>query len=174
MLNKIAELVLLVVFITGCSSNESGQPESTFEGIQEVQLLKAAEINPLVESYSGDKAVLMNIWATWCVPCVEEFPYLVRLQKEYPDELQVIFISADFPEELERINQFLTQNEVGWQTYLKDDRDEPFIDAVWTEWSGALPATVVYNKDGSRLTAFERPADYDEFKELVLQAIQNS
>lgn len=174
MLNKIIGLVLLVVVTAGCSANESDQLESTFEGIQEVQLLKAAEINPLVESYSGNKAVLMNIWATWCVPCVEEFPYLVRLQKEYPDELQVIFISADFPEELERINQFLTQNEVGWQTYLKDDRDEPFIDAVWTEWSGALPATVVYNKDGTRLTAFERPADYDEFKELVLQAIQNS
>lgn len=174
MLNKNIGLVLLIVFITGCSAQVSEQSVSNFEGIQEVQLIKAAEINPLVETFAGKKAVLMNIWATWCVPCVEEFPYLVRLQKEYPDELQVLFISADFPEELERINQFLTQNEVGWQTYLKDDRDEPFIDAVWTEWSGALPATVVYNKNGTRLTAFERPADYDEFKELVLQAIQNS
>lgn len=174
MLNKIIGSVLFVVLIAGCSTNETEQVKSNFEEIQEVQLIKANEINPLVESFAGEKAVLMNIWATWCVPCVEEFPYLVRLQKEYPDQLQVIFISADFPEELERINQFLTQNEVGWQTYLKDDRDEPFIDAVWTEWSGALPATVVYRKDGSRLTAFERPAKYEEFKELVLQAIQNS
>jgi len=174
MLNKIIYSVLLVVLITACSAQVSEQQEESFNEIQEVQLIKAAEIKPLVETFAGEKAVLMNIWATWCVPCVEEFPYLVRLQKEYPDDLQVIFISADFPEELERINQFLVQNEVGWQTYLKDDRDEPFIDAVWTEWSGALPATVVYNKDGSRLTAFERPANYDEFKELVLQAIQNS
>lgn len=173
MLSKIIGLVSIVVLIAGCSVKQSEQSESVFKGIQEVQLIKAEEINPLVQKYSGEKAVLMNIWATWCVPCVEEFPYLVRLQKEYPDDLQVIFISADFPEELERINQFLNENEVGWQTYLKDDRDEPFIDAVWTEWSGALPATVVYNKDGSRLTAFERPANYDEFKELVLQAIQN-
>ena len=174
MLSKIIGLVSIVVLVAGCSAKQSEESESVFEGIREVLPIKAEEINPLVQTYSGEKAVLMNIWATWCVPCVEEFPYLVRLQKEYPDDLQVIFISADFPEELERINQFLVQNEVGWQTYLKDDRDEPFIDAVWTEWSGALPATVVYNKDGSRLTAFERPANYDEFKELVLQAIQNS
>lgn len=174
MINKIIGLVLLVALIGGCSQKEPEQLKSIFAGIQDVQLIKAAEINPMVKAFAGEKAVLMNIWATWCVPCVEEFPYLVRLQKEFPDELQVIFISADFPEELERINQFLTQNEVGWQTYLKDDRDEPFIDAVWTEWSGALPATVVYNKDGTQLTAFERPANYDEFRELVLQAIQNS
>ncbi len=167
--------LLILIFISyGCTANETPKVETTFSGIQEVELIKAEEIMPLVNSYSGEKAVLMNIWATWCIPCVEEFPYLVKLQKEYPDDLQVIFISADFPEELERINQFLTQNEVGWQTYLKDDRDEPFIDAVWTEWSGALPATVVYNKDGTRLTAFERPASYEEFKELVLLAIQNS
>jgi thiol-disulfide isomerase/thioredoxin len=168
------ELVAIVFLFLGCYTEESERPLIQFDGIQEVKLIKANEISPLVETYSGKKAVLMNIWATWCVPCVEEFPYLVRLQKEYPNDLEVIFISADFPEELERINQFLTQNEVDWQTYLKDDRDEPFIDAVWTEWSGALPATVVYNKNGTRLTAFERPAKYEEFKELVLQAIDNS
>ncbi len=165
--------LLVVVIVASCTETSEESSGSAYNGIQEVQLINAAQINPLVESYSDKKAVLMNIWATWCIPCVEEFPYLVRLQKDYPDELQVIFISADFPEELERINQFLAQNEVGWTTYLKNDRDEPFINAVWTDWSGALPATVVYNKDGSRLSAFERPATYDEFKELVLQAIQN-
>lgn len=169
----IAVISTAFLFASCSPKTEDNQP-TEFSGIKEVQLIKADEINPLVLAYAGHKAVLMNIWATWCVPCVEEFPYLVQLQKEYPDDLQVVFISADFPEELERIKSFLTTNKVDWQTYLKDDRDEPFIDAVWTEWSGALPATVVYNKDGTRLTAFERPATYEEFKELVLQAIQNS
>jgi thiol-disulfide isomerase/thioredoxin len=167
-------LILLLSGLFACNSNSEKQPKTEFAGIQEVQPIKADQINPLVTTFSGEKAVLMNIWATWCIPCVEEFPYLVRLQKEYQDELQVVFISADFPEEIDRIHSFLTDNQVDWQTYIKDDRDEPFIDAVWTKWSGALPATVVYNKDGSRLTAFERPATYDEFKELVLKAIQNS
>jgi thiol-disulfide isomerase/thioredoxin len=173
-MKRVSICILLALFlIVGCEKTNQSSGDTVFSEIKPVKPIKADGINPLVISYSGEKAVLVNVWATWCVPCVEEFPYLVRLQKEYPDELQVVFISADFPEEIDRIHGFLTANEVDWQTYLKDDRDEPFIDAVWNEWTGALPATVVYNKSGTRLTAFERPAQYDEFKELVLTAINN-
>ena len=41
------------------------------------------------------KVTLVNYWATWCGPCREEIPYLIRLQEHYPDQLQVIGISAD-------------------------------------------------------------------------------
>ena len=54
----------------------------------------ASEINQKIKSYKGNKVVLLNIWALWCVPCVEEFPMIVDLDKEI-DELEVIFVSAD-------------------------------------------------------------------------------
>jgi thiol-disulfide isomerase/thioredoxin len=140
----------------------------------EVVNIKAHEIPELVASFAGEKAVLLNVWATWCIPCVEEFPYIIQVQNEHKDDLQVVFISADFPEEIDRINQFLRDHDVYWQTYLKDDNDEAFIDAVQTEWTGAIPISVFYNKDGSFLTYFERGADYDEFKELAVKAISNN
>lgn len=163
-------LAVLVSFsISGCGGSEH-QKIST----PEVLPLKAHEVQEVVESFAGDKAVLLNVWATWCIPCVEEFPYIIQVQNEHQDELQVVFISADFPEEIDRVNNFLADHGVYWQTYLKDDNDERFIDAVWPDWTGAIPVTVFYNKDGTHLTYFERGAKYEEFKELALKAISNT
>lgn len=151
-----------------------GNPQE--EPIKPMELinLRAEQVNPVIQQHFPEKAVLVNVWATWCIPCIEEFPYLVQVREEFKEDLEIVFISADFPEALERVNEFLATNNVYWQTYLKDDRDEPFIDAVWTDWSGALPATIVYSKSGNIIAAFERPADYDEFRALALQAINSN
>lgn len=169
MLNKFY-YISAILFLIGCSSVPDEQPIM----VKDVKPIQANQISELVESFAGEKAVLVNIWATWCIPCVEEFPHIVDVQNEFRDDLQVIFISADFPEEIERINGFLKDQKVDWQTYIKDDRDEPFIDAVWEKWSGAIPATVIYNKNGSNLTFFERSATYEEFKDWASQAVNNN
>lgn len=169
MLNKYYHITA-IIFLIGCSS----VTDEHLIMVKDVKPIQANQISELVESFAGEKAVLVNIWATWCIPCVEEFPHIVDVQNEFRDDLQVIFISADFPEEIERINGFLKDQKVDWQTYIKDDRDEPFIDAVWEKWSGAIPATVIYNKNGSNLTFFERSATYEEFKEWASQAVNNN
>ncbi|MCC5925335.1 MAG: TlpA family protein disulfide reductase [Bacteroidetes bacterium] len=159
----------LCFFAVSCSKQETAihfQP-------QEVVEISASDVKEIIGSYAGNKAVLVNVWATWCIPCVEEFPYIVDVRNEFKNELEVVFISADFPEALERIYQFLGDNKVYWQTYLKNDRDEPFIDAVWSDWTGALPATVVYNTRGEQIAAFERPATFEEFRELAILATTN-
>lgn len=167
-------ILFSALLILSCSGNQTETTSDQVVEILPVQDIRADEIAPLIGSFAGEKAILLNVWATWCIPCIEEFPYITRVQNEHPEDLQVIFISADFPEEIDRIHGFLADQGVDWQTYLKNDRDEPFIDAVWKDWSGAIPATVIYNKDGSHLTFFERTATYDEFKTLVLQAINNN
>jgi len=130
-------------------------------------------IPAVLASHQGRKAVLLNVWATWCVPCVEEMPYLVRLQDEFKDELAVVLISADFPEDLPRVDTFLRDMGVTWQTYLKDGKDEPFILAVHPDWSGAMPATVIYDRYGRQVAFFEQPADYETFKTHILNAIRS-
>lgn len=160
--------LVLTIILAACSASEPEQ-------LQPLPVIEvsADDVTQLVEQFAGDKAVLVNVWATWCIPCVEEFPYIVDVRNEFKDQLEVVFISADFPEAIDRIDQFLTDNKVYWQTYLKNDRDEPFIDAVWTDWTGALPATIVYNTNGERIAAFERAATYEEFRTLAIQATNN-
>lgn len=129
-------------------------------------------IPALLASHQGEKAVLVNVWATWCVPCVEEIPYLVELRKEYADQLEVVFISTDFPEDMPRVNEFLATMGVDWQTYVKEGKDEPFILAIHPDWTGAMPATVIYDKNGDLVTFFEKPADFQTFESHILTAIK--
>jgi len=126
-----------------------------------------ADLKDVINSYRDKKAVLVNVWATWCVPCVEEFPEIVKLQRAYPDQLQVIFISADFTESRDRALNFLKEHKVDWTTYFKTGKDQPFIEAISKKWSGALPFSQVISKDGSVVGSWEQKADYETFEHYI-------
>jgi len=129
-------------------------------------------LQKIIESYKGERAVLVNVWATWCAPCVEEFPELVKLQREFPEQLRVVFVSADFPDSRDRALQFLREQNVDWTTYFKTGNDQPFIEALSSTWSGALPFTKVLGKNGELVASWEQSADYEKFKQNVQTAIK--
>lgn len=129
------------------------------------------ELQQIVDSYKGKKAVLINIWATWCVPCVEEFPEIVKLQRAYPEKLKVIFVSADFSDSRDRALQFLKDQNVDWTTYFKAEDDQPFIAAVSEKWTGALPFTKVIGINGKVVESWEQSASYEKFEHHVKTAI---
>jgi len=130
------------------------------------------ELQDIVSSYEGEKAVLINIWATWCAPCVEEFPHIVKLQRNYPDQLKVIFVSADFPDSRDRALEFLKKQEVDWTTYFKVGNDQEFIGSLSEKWTGALPFTKVIDRTGNTVASWERSADYEKFEKHVKTAIK--
>ena len=106
-----------------------------------------------ISSFKGKKAVLINIWALWCEPCVEEFPMIVNLQNETKD-LEVIFVSADFEEQLQDVLFFLNEHNVGPVSYIKKQKDDPFIEGLHPSWSGSLPFTVVYGKNSGLIVDY--------------------
>jgi len=116
----------------------------------------------------GARVVLVNVWASWCAPCVEEFPDLVRLRKEWADRgLRVILVSADFPETRDATLRFLFEHGVDFPTYLKDGNDMKFIDALSPKWSGALPVTFLYDSTGRLVHVREGKASYDVLEREV-------
>jgi len=93
---------------------------------------------------SAARVVLVNVWATWCKPCKDELPGIVRLRSEYPRaDLDVILLSADDLSDVDSaVVPFLRRNGVDFPTYVIGGGDQDaFIRALDTEWSGALPAT---------------------------------
>lgn len=138
-----------------------------------LQDVTGEELQQVVNSYKGEKAVLINVWATWCAPCIEEFPYIVELQHKYQDEIQVIFISADFPDNRDRAKEFLEEQEVEWTTYFKTGKDQPFIEALSENWSGALPFTKILSEDGQVVASWEQGAKYEKFESNIKKAINN-
>lgn len=168
MSNKILKVLvtlflLLLVVGTGVSL---GQAPPDNELMKDVN---GPELKKIINSYEGEKAVLVNLWATWCGPCVEEFPYIVKLQRKYEDRLKVIFVSADFNKD-DALN-FLREQGVDWTTYFKTGKDEEFINMLSDKWTGAMPFTKILDSKGNLVASWENKADFDTFESNVKQAL---
>ncbi len=113
--------------------------------------LDAEGYKKLVAGAHGHPLVV-NFWATWCVPCVEEFPDLLKLRERYGKRgLEVALVSIDRQRDAETVvREFLRRHNVGFETYIKrSGDDEGFINAVSPGWSGALPATAIFDAQGT-------------------------
>ena len=123
----------------------------------------------------GASVVVLNVWATWCLPCREEFPDLVRLEKEYRAKgLRLVLVSADFPDAVEGASEFLKEHGVAFDTFIKDGDvgDQDFIDGLDPRWSGALPATIVFDGAGRETAFWEGKADYATLERRVKEALK--
>lgn len=98
------------------------------------------------------KVVLVDFWATWCVPCRKEMPELAKLEAKLKAKgLVLIPISADEPENDAAAREFLTKAGIKMQGYLKAPKDDDaFIRAIDPKWGGELPALVLYDKTGKK------------------------
>ena len=126
-----------------------------------------------IASLKGKKAVLINIWALWCEPCVEEFPMIVDLQKKTND-LEVIFINVDFEDQFQDVINFLNGFSAGTVSYVKRQKDEIFINGVHDNWSGSLPFTLIYAKNSGKLIDYwEGKKSLSKFTSVINKAINS-
>ncbi len=133
---KILLFVALTAFLP--MSDTIDIPEYTFE-----------EFEPYLHKNDG-KVYIINFWATWCKPCIEELPAFEKLDRNSDkNRLEVVMVSLDFPEQAEsRLNTFLEKNHYGFKVILLNDpNSNQWIDKVDPSWSGGIPATLIYKND---------------------------
>lgn len=112
--------------------------------------INAEELQELLKG-DGSRPLLVNYWATWCEPCRDEFPDLVKIDREYrPKGLEFIAISLDDLKDINtEVPKFLREMRATMPVYLLNVVDpEPAINAIDPAWGGALPATFLYNSKG--------------------------
>ena len=163
----IITAVLLSAFTLSDNLQENAKPEPLLKDVN------AEELREVIESYEGEKAVLVNVWATWCAPCIEEIPDIVEIQRKYKDRLQVIFVSADFPDSRDKALQFLKEQNVDWTTYFKTGDDQEFIEVISDDWTGALPFSKILNKEGEVIASWEKSATFSKFDKHVKRALND-
>jgi len=115
-----------------------------------------------------DTVYVVNFWATWCKPCIEELPYFEKLQATYKNQpLKVLLVSMDFESKLPAVKTFASTHKLESEVYLAHRKsDQELIDAINKDWSGALPGTLIVNgKKGIRKFQ-EQEFTYEELNKL--------
>lgn len=152
--------------IAGCAAPKAPEPPPA-EPTVELQPATVEQLHAAIQA-GGARVVLLNVWATWCVPCREEFPDLLRIRREYRERgLRLVLVSGDFDEEIPAARKFLKEQGVDFLTYIKQGDDMTFINGIDSLWSGAMPATVLYDASGRKLWFREGKTSYDSLKARI-------
>jgi thiol-disulfide isomerase/thioredoxin len=174
-------LVLAALWIASCSAPRSGDgPEpagardaSAADSALAVRPVGGPELRALIRQ-SGAPVVLVNVWATWCIPCRKEFPDLMRVHRDYRARgLDLVLVSADFDDQLPEVRQFLDSQGVDFPTFIKTGGDMEFIEALSPRWTGAIPATFVYDGGGTLRHFHEGQASYQEFERQIVDVLDS-
>ena len=140
-------------------------------GSDDIPILNFEEFKPMLEK-DNDTLYVINFWATWCSPCVQEIPYFERINKEYLNQkVRVILVSLDFRSQFEtRLIPFVEARQMESMIIMLDDpRSNRWIPLVSKEWTGSIPATVIYKGDNRRF--YEKVFTYEELETEILNFI---
>lgn len=143
----------------------NGKNDETLSGVEQSQSIPVYDFDSFeyMLQFDDDKTYIINFWATWCRPCVKELPYFEQIGEEYKDKnVEVILVSLDFPNNLEsRVLPFIERHQLKSKVVLLDDPNQNrWIPLVDEAWSGAIPATLIYNKDKRKF--YEQAFTYEQ------------
>ena len=173
-------LPAVILLLTACSGPWEGPFIRSFEASApseiEVPTMAWADYQALVDrTGASDQILVVNFWATWCVPCVEEFPELMRIQRDYWDRgVRLATVSMDELDVLEeKVKPFLFEQEaVGARYFMGTDWPQDFQARLSESWWGGIPQTFVYDVRGELRASLTGKQTYEQFQEAVEAALE--
>jgi thiol-disulfide isomerase/thioredoxin len=183
-------VIFLALFLSGCVKNEetkvvdnkqvtannatvekkdSSKLEAMPANLMQAQLKTIDGKSFKLEDYKG-KVLLVNLWATWCAPCIKEMPEIQKLSDEMKDNFQAVSITNYDEENLEAsVKKFLADKKF---TYQQGIADENVMNALVKQSKmDAIPVNFVITKDGKIVKTLVGGKKYEEFKAAVEEAL---
>ena len=163
----------------GCSIKWSDKRDSARKSLEEwnrepaaLATISAADVRKLVANDSN-KLRLINVWATWCGPCREEFPHFVEMHRMYRKrDFELITISADVPEKQADALSFLQEQHASAKNFLFQGKNEyELAEAVDAQWQGALPYTLLVAPGGKVLYRKQDLIDAAELRRIIADTL---
>ena len=157
-----ARILFLFLFTFSFYNSVNAQDLITFKTFD--------ELNTYIKE-NNSKPLVVNFWATWCAPCVKELPYFEKLNQENPN-VKVILVSLDFEKQVEsKLIPFLKKKKIiSTSIYLADKDYNSWLPKIDKNWSGSIPATVIFNQD-KKIFVEQDFSNYEELNTFVNQSI---
>lgn len=182
-MNKIIIGTVFFLFMScGEKKSETSQKEIISISENDISITTSEEkipsidfetLQPLLNKYN-DTTYVVNFWATWCKPCIKELPAFEKLNTDYGQKkVKVLLVSLDFPKQLKsQVIPFIEKLNITSQVVLLNDPDaNSWIPKVDTSWTGAIPATLIYNALSRKF--YERSFTYNELENELISILNN-
>ena len=152
MIERFARIFGTLLLTCGCVLvlSSEAMSQSTGPKAQAVAVSQIDDAGLTKVLKPNGKPLLVNFWATWCDPCREEFPELVKIDADYRGKIDFITVTLDEPEDIKgAVPKFLNEMKAQMPAYLLVAKDESAtITSVAKDWTGGLPFTILYNDKG--------------------------
>ena len=126
---------------------------------QRVAVLKFADLQRRL-ARPTDTTYVVNFWATWCGPCVQELPDFERVRAAHAGEkVKFVLVSLDYLSQLDKkVKPFVQRRGLQAEVLLLDETDpNTWLQQVDKHWSGSIPFTLIYNNQAKKRATFEQP-----------------
>lgn len=177
--NLLAKSMMLVVLLTAYSCDKKTPTNTSQPAPKPTKTYTKAGITVYSYDYNAFKSFLekdndttyvVNFWATWCAPCVAELPNFEKLGSEYKSQkVKVLLVSLDFQKQVEKsLLPFIKKRDLHSKVVLLSDPDaNNWISKVDSSWSGAIPATIIYNNKKKLRKFYEKSFSYGELQDEI-------
>ena len=154
--------------VVGNTNGKTSNPKVT-------QINAVALRNLLKRDGANAKPLLVNFWATWCDPCREEFPELVKINADYKGKIDFIVVSIDDLAEINRdVPKFLIEMKAEMPAYLlKTQDEEAAIASVSKNWQGGMPFTVLFNEKGEIVYSLQGKVEPEILRGAIEKLLPN-
>ncbi len=151
-----------------CADKDSKREAQNSAKERRLEPVDEAGLKRVIEALKG-YVVILNFWATWCEPCREEFPELLRVNEDYRQRgVALILLSLDEPDQLEVAERFLDEQKVHFTSYIRSEEDiKPLVNFVDPEWPGALPSTFLFDRKGRRVETLLGSRNYEILTKFI-------
>ena len=170
-------LLLSLPFAAGAQTPAAKAAKTTPMLTGDIKQIDVEGLKKLLQRGPKDtQPLLINFWATWCDGCREEFPDLVKIDKDYhPKGLKFVAISLDEIEDIQtKVVPFIAEMKAEMPVVvLKRTNDEEAIHAVDPNWQGDMPATYLFDKDGKVLFKYFGRIKTDELRAALDKAVSS-
>ena len=171
------EVTIKTTKVFGCSIKWSEKKDWVKKAFEDwakepvnLESIDEAGVKELLKNNSG-KLRLINVWATWCGPCVIEFPEFIIINHMYRGrDFEFISICLDDPGKKDKALKFLKEKQASNKNYIFDiDNKYAFIEAIDPNWQGALPYTLIVEPGGKIVYAKQNIIDPPKLKKLIVE-----